>query len=193
MSAFNFTKLKAALVEAGHVVSEGEQLLVTDITEVYDYLYRNFALTVSQVAYGFAYPSTVPSTIPGHPDAEDKGAVQAETPKPTAAPIQPAEVIQPTIDAASTVSTDVKNTPDTTGVPEVNKEIPAPVTTPAATEVTEEPSKDSDTTTNTQTAVVEPTHADEQPVSEADKKDALDLAQKKADDAADDADKQETK
>jgi hypothetical protein len=70
----NITKLKAALIEAGHIVSEGEQWLLSDLTELEHFAFRVYGIAKEKLHYGLSYVSLLPSDFPGHPDAEDAPA-----------------------------------------------------------------------------------------------------------------------
>lgn len=83
----NITKLKAALIEAGHVVSEGEQWLLSDLTELEHFAFRVYGIAKDKLHYGLSYVSLLPSHFPGHPDAED--AAEAAAPAAVAAPVEP--------------------------------------------------------------------------------------------------------
>lgn len=66
---FNVAAIKAALKEAGHVVTDAEHLVASDLEQLYDYSMRHFGLKKQAVAYGLQYPSLLPKNFPGHPDA----------------------------------------------------------------------------------------------------------------------------
>jgi hypothetical protein len=73
---FNIAAVKAALKEAGHVVSEGEQWLATDIKELEHYAYRVYGIAKDVIHYALGYPSLITSDFPGHPDHCSSGTPQ---------------------------------------------------------------------------------------------------------------------
>jgi len=84
---FNILALKNGMKSVGFVVSEGELMTARDMSEFYDWAQRFFGLTKIKAAYGLAYPSTVPKTMPGHPDNVDtpiRVDVPVEMPPPVA-------------------------------------------------------------------------------------------------------------
>lgn len=131
--SFNFTAIKAALKEAGHVVSEGEQVLAADLKELYTFAHFHFGLNAQQVSYGLAYPQTITTAFPGHPDA----TAPVETPAPVAAPAEtPAPEPEPVAETPAPAPTpEPAPTPPVppvqTSVPPVETPAPTPVETPA--------------------------------------------------------------
>jgi len=95
--SFNISKIKAALTEAGHVVTEGAELAHKDMLELYDWAYLHLGLSKKQVQYGLAYPSTITKDFPGHPQAETTAGAQVAGPKveaPAAAPVTPVPAVE---------------------------------------------------------------------------------------------------
>jgi hypothetical protein len=87
---FNITTLKAAMRQAGFLLSEGDALTAKDMSAFYDYAHHHFGLSKEKAAYGLAYPSTVSALLPGHPDNPD-------TPKAEAAGIGAPEALLPPV------------------------------------------------------------------------------------------------
>lgn len=146
--SINLEKLKAALKEAGHEVSEGVQWLEKDLRALYDFAHFKFGLTKTQVQNGMAYPSTLPTTFPGHPGA-DAEAIGAETPAVTT----PSTTAQAAAAGAATLTGTVPeggqvvdttleqgNAPQTQAVP-VSTVAAVPPSADPATEVKAEPAE----------------------------------------------------
>lgn len=87
---FDVAAIKKVLTEAGHVVSEGEQMLAKDMQELVIWSRLHFNLSEAAIHYGMAYPALLPKEFPGHPDA------QPATAQADASPVQaPQETVQP--------------------------------------------------------------------------------------------------
>lgn len=127
--SFNFTAIKAALKEAGHVVSEGEQVLAADLKELYTFAHFHFGLNAQQVSYGLAYPQTITTAFPGHPDA---ASAPVETPAPVAAPVAETPAPEPEPVAEIPAPAPTPEPAPTPPVPPVQTPVP-PVETPAPT------------------------------------------------------------
>lgn len=131
---FNIAEIKTVLKDAGHLVSEGEQLTLQDMTELCDWAYIHLGLSKIKVLFGMAYPSELPSTFPGHPDA-DKPVADDPSPAPLVVtppialePVAPVveapivtEPVVPVVETPPIVETPVVETP----------EVPPVVETPA--------------------------------------------------------------
>jgi hypothetical protein len=102
---FNIPTLKSAMAEVGLTTTEGETMNARDMQAFYDFAQRFFGLTKVQAAYGLAYPSTVTSRLPGHPDNEPKDAVEALMPPVVFPPPTPKPVIPNINDQANPEST----------------------------------------------------------------------------------------
>jgi hypothetical protein len=83
---FNIVVLKAGMTKVGFIVSPGEQWTARDIGNFLDYAHRYHGLSRDRASYGLAYPSTVPNTIPGHPDFDEESA--DELMEPVVFPVQ---------------------------------------------------------------------------------------------------------
>lgn len=90
---FDVAAIKKVLSEAGHIVSEGEQMLASDMHELVLWARLHFNLSAEAIHYGMAYPSLLPKDFPGHPDASPATAEAAAAPveAPQAAPAPQAE------------------------------------------------------------------------------------------------------
>lgn len=66
---FDISKIKAALKDAGHLVSEGEQWLASDLKQLEDFAYRMYGVAKLTLHYGLSYPSELPCDFPGHPSS----------------------------------------------------------------------------------------------------------------------------
>src|SRR5271168_3527177 len=102
---FHIPTLKSAMAEVGLITTDGETLNAQDMGAFYDFAHRYFGLTKIQAAYGLAYPSTVTSRFPGHPDTEVKATlapVEALMPPVVYPPPTPKPVIPNINDLAKT-------------------------------------------------------------------------------------------
>lgn len=70
----NIAEVKAALKEAGHVVSEGTQWLQKDITALEQYAHFVWGIAKEKLHYGLAYPATLPADFPGQATTADAAA-----------------------------------------------------------------------------------------------------------------------
>jgi hypothetical protein len=85
--AFDIAAIKKVLTEAGHTVSEGEQLLATDLQELVTWARLHMNLHEFEVLYGLAYEKILPADFPGHPDAPAATTTPSATPEtPVTAP-----------------------------------------------------------------------------------------------------------
>lgn len=111
MSLFDYSAAKEALRKAGHVVSEGEHMLATDIKELIKFGRKVFGLPDHIVTRGMENVSVLPEGFPGTAAAPVAEAAPAEpTPAPEAAPVEPtpapvAEDAAPTQEAAPEADT----------------------------------------------------------------------------------------
>jgi hypothetical protein len=147
--SFNYTAIKKALADAGHVVSKGASFVATDMSELEHFAAREFGLAKSKLLYGLAYPSLLPKDFPGHPDAPKPVAAEkapdasvpvaaptATAPAPTPAPVAsaptPAAAPAPAPQAPAPAPAPVAPTPTPTPAPAAQAPAPAPVApTPA--------------------------------------------------------------
>jgi hypothetical protein len=130
---FNITAIKAALQEAGHVVSEGENLAAKDLRALFTFAHFHFNISEQQVAYGLQYPSTLPKSFPGHPDAAPATTTPA-VPAPAAAPVAVETAASPVEAPAAAAAPAATETPAPATEPAVAVPAPvetAPVETPA--------------------------------------------------------------
>ena len=88
MSLFDYSAAKEALRKAGHVVSEGEHMLATDIKELIKFGRKVFGLPDHIVTRGMENVSVLPEGFPGTVAAPVAEA--APVPTPEAAPVEPA-------------------------------------------------------------------------------------------------------
>jgi hypothetical protein len=77
---FNIVALKNGMAKVGFVVSAGEAWTARDISNFLDYAHRFHGLSRDRASYGLAYPSTVPKTLPGHPDFDEDTADELMAP-----------------------------------------------------------------------------------------------------------------
>lgn len=112
MSLFDYSAAKEALRKAGHVVSEGEHMLATDIKELIKFGRKVFGLPDHIVTRGMGNVSVLPEGFPGTvaaPVTETASAEPATTPEaaqivsePAPAPVEDkAEEADPTQDATA--------------------------------------------------------------------------------------------
>jgi len=92
---FHIPTLKSAMAEAGLVVTDGPQMNHKDLAAYLDFARRYFGISQVKAAYGLAYPSTVSSAIPGHPDSLVKTAVLQASPVATVEALMPPVVFPP--------------------------------------------------------------------------------------------------
>ena len=83
--SFDYQAAKAAISDAGHKVSAGEQILAADIFEIVKFGRRKFGLTENAVRRGIANPALLPEGFPGTAAAP----VAEAAPAPEAAPVIP--------------------------------------------------------------------------------------------------------
>jgi type IV secretory pathway VirB10-like protein len=85
--SFDYSAAKAAIKEAGHNVSNGPQILATDIKELVKFGRRVFGLSEVAVRKGIANTSLLPEGFPGVAAAPVTEAVDEPVPAPEAAPV----------------------------------------------------------------------------------------------------------
>lgn len=103
--SFDYSAAKAALKQAGHTVSNGPQVLASDIKELVSFGRRTFGLKGSLVRRGINNTALLPKEFPGvaaapvaeaaHVVAETPVEVPAEAPATPEATVAPQEATAP--------------------------------------------------------------------------------------------------
>lgn len=102
--SFNIQALKNAARKAGHVLSEAEHLVASEMRALETFAHFHFGMSPRDLHYGMAYPSTLPEGFPGK--APTDGATDAD-----AAPVEQAVAqVQTEAPAAAPVDETVINT-----------------------------------------------------------------------------------
>jgi hypothetical protein len=136
MAIFNYAILKEAMREAGYEVSNVEHMIAADFAHLRSYLAKQFGVIGHSFDIGLRHPETLPTTIPGHPDAD-----AVATPAPVAAPVAEAAVEQ----AASEVKAD-ESPAEVAQEPVAEQEASAPEAQESAPEAeAQEPAHDAGT------------------------------------------------
>jgi hypothetical protein len=103
--SLNYSALKAAMKDAGHKVSAGDNLNASDVKEFGIFAHFHSNLSPEQASYGLAYPETLPKGFPGtsgapvvtvKPQAATVVIKPVEKPvAPVVAPVAVAPVVAP--------------------------------------------------------------------------------------------------
>ncbi len=108
--SFDYSAAKAAIKEAGHTVSDGPQILSTDIKEIVKFGRRVFGLSDVAVRKGIANTGLLPDGFPG---ATAAPADEVATPVAEAAPVDAEPVQEPVVEEPATpVETETAPAPE---------------------------------------------------------------------------------
>jgi outer membrane biosynthesis protein TonB len=151
--SFDYSAAKAAIKEAGHTVSNGPQVLASDIKEIVKFGRRMFGLNEIAVRTGIGNTELLPAGFPG--------TVSAPV-APEAAPVaESAPVDTPVPEAAPVVTETPAEAPVTPEAEQAPQDAPAQEAEPA-----EEVSTATETKTAEESAPAE-AHAEEAPAQDA--------------------------
>lgn len=116
MSLFDYSAAKEALRKAGHLVSEGEHMLATDIKELVKFGRRVFGLPEHIIRAGLGNLSILPEGFPGASAAPVEAAPVVETPAPEAAHVEPAPEVTsaPVAETSESVTQETEKTEEVT-------------------------------------------------------------------------------
>lgn len=129
MSLFDYSAAKEALRKAGHLVSEGEHMLATDIKELVKFGRRVFGLPEHIIRSGLGNLSILPEGFPGTSAApvEAEAAPVVETPVPAPVEATPEPEVTQVVEADET-ATQPESTPEVEKTEGTAKDDPKEVT-----------------------------------------------------------------